>query len=94
MTMEILAKLGGDLHAKLGKSGLVLAVWFDFICGTSTNAIIAACAGWDMACRMLISAVLALRSIAKLEAWCPLPARPLQSGPVRNSSRMFAMIRT
>lgn len=53
MTMEILAKLGGDLHAKLGKSGLVLAVWFDFVCGTSTNAIIAACAGWDMACRML-----------------------------------------
>ena len=53
MTMEILAKLGEDLHAKLGKSGLVLAVWFDFICGTSTNAIIAACAGWDMPCRML-----------------------------------------
>ena len=53
MTMEILAKLGGDLHAKLGKSGLVLAVWFDFVCGTSTSAIIAACAGWDMPCRML-----------------------------------------
>ena len=50
MTMEILAKLGGDLHAETRQSGLVLAVWFDFVCGTGSNAaIIAACAGWDMA---------------------------------------------
>lgn len=42
MTVEILAKLEGDLRAKLAKPDLVLADWFDFVCGTSTGAIIAA----------------------------------------------------
>ncbi len=50
MSVEILAKLEADLRAKLGKPELVLADWFDFACGTSTGAIIAACisAGMSM----------------------------------------------
>lgn len=50
MTVEILAKLEADLRARLGKPALVLADWFDFVCGTSTGAIIAACisAGMSM----------------------------------------------
>jgi patatin-like phospholipase/acyl hydrolase len=43
MSVEILAKLEADLRAKLGKPNLVLADWFDFVCGTSTGAIIATC---------------------------------------------------
>jgi patatin-like phospholipase/acyl hydrolase len=43
MSVEILAKLERDLRAKTGKDDLVLADWFDFVCGTSTGAIIAAC---------------------------------------------------
>lgn len=43
MSVEILAKLESDLRVKLGKPTLVLADWFDFVCGTSTGAIIAAC---------------------------------------------------
>jgi len=41
MSVEILAKLEVDLRAKLEKPDLVLADWFDFVCGTST--IIATC---------------------------------------------------
>ncbi len=50
MSVEILAKLETDLRARLGKPELVLADWFDFVCGTSTGAIIAACisAGMSM----------------------------------------------
>jgi predicted acylesterase/phospholipase RssA len=50
MSVEILAKLEADLRTQLGKPGLVLADWFDFVCGTSTGAIIAACisAGMSM----------------------------------------------
>ena len=50
MSVEILAKLEADLRAQLGKPEFVLADWFDFVCGTSTGAIIAACisAGMSM----------------------------------------------
>jgi patatin-like phospholipase/acyl hydrolase len=50
MSVEILAKLEGDLRAKLVKPGLVLGDYFDFVCGTSTGAVIATCiaAGMDM----------------------------------------------
>ena len=50
MSVEILAKLEADLRAQLGKPELVLADWFDLVCGTSTGAIIAACisAGMSM----------------------------------------------
>src|SRR5574338_856256 len=50
MTVEILAKLEADLRARFGTPDLVLADWFDFVCGTSTGAIIAACisAGMSM----------------------------------------------
>ena len=43
MSVEILAKIEADLRAKLGKDEkFVLADYFDFVCGTSTGAIIAA----------------------------------------------------
>lgn len=44
MSVEILAKLEEDLRTRLGKGpDFVLADYFDFVCGTSTGAIIAAC---------------------------------------------------
>ena len=50
MSVEILAKLETDLRAKLGKPDLKLCDYFDFVCGTSTGAVIATCiaAGMDM----------------------------------------------
>jgi len=48
MSVEILAKLETDLRAKLGKPNLVLADYFDFVCGTSTGAVIAACISTGM----------------------------------------------
>lgn len=50
MSVDILAKLEADLRVQLDKPELVLADWFDFVCGTSTGAIIAACisAGMSM----------------------------------------------
>ena len=44
MSVEILAKLEYDLRVALGGDDrFVLADYFDFVCGTSTGAIIAAC---------------------------------------------------
>ena len=48
MSVEILLKLEADLRQRLGKPDLVLADWFDFVCGTSTGAIIAACIATGM----------------------------------------------
>lgn len=50
LSVEMLAKLESDLRVARGKSGLVLADFFDFVCGTSTGAMIAACiaAGMSM----------------------------------------------
>jgi len=43
ISVEILARLEDELRTRTGRPGLVLADWFDFACGTSTGAIIAAC---------------------------------------------------
>ena len=48
MSVEILAKLEAELRVKTGKPDLVLADWFDFVCGTSTGAIIATCIATGM----------------------------------------------
>lgn len=48
MSVEILAKLERDLRTRFGDNGLVLADFFDFVCGTSTGAIIAACISTGM----------------------------------------------
>src|SRR5690242_4142555 len=48
MSVEILAKLEAQLRAATGKPDLVLADWFDFVCGTSTGAIIATCIATGM----------------------------------------------
>ena len=50
MSVEILAKLEADLRTRFAKPDLVLADYFDFVCGTSTGAIIASCisAGMSM----------------------------------------------
>jgi predicted acylesterase/phospholipase RssA len=48
MSVEILAKLESDLREKLGKPTLVLADYFDFVCGTSTGAVIATCISTGM----------------------------------------------
>lgn len=49
MSVEILAKLESELRAQTGNPKLLLCDYFDFVCGTSTGAIIAACiaAGMD-----------------------------------------------
>lgn len=43
ISVEILARLEDELRTRTGRPGLVLADWFDLVCGTSTGAIIAAC---------------------------------------------------
>ena len=48
ISVEILARIEADLRAELKKPDLVLADWFDFVCGTSTGAIIAACIATGM----------------------------------------------
>ncbi len=48
MSVEILAKLEADLRQQTRNPNLVLADYFDFVCGTSTGAIIAACIATGM----------------------------------------------
>ncbi len=48
MSVEILARVERDLRDLTGNPQLVLADWFDFTCGTSTGAIIAACISCGM----------------------------------------------
>lgn len=49
MSVEVLAKLEDDLRVKLGRgSDFVLADYFDFVCGTSTGAVISACIACGM----------------------------------------------
>jgi hypothetical protein len=49
LTVEILAQIERLLREKLGKDdNFVLADYFDFIAGTSTGGIIAACLAWGM----------------------------------------------
>jgi len=50
LSVEILLKLEAELRHRTGQSDLVLADFFDFVCGTSTGAIIATCiaAGMSM----------------------------------------------
>jgi patatin-like phospholipase/acyl hydrolase len=48
MSVEILARLEADLRVARNAPGLVLADFFDFVCGTSTGAIIAACVAAGM----------------------------------------------
>ena len=48
ISVEILAKLEADLRTRLKKPDLVLADYFDFVCGTSTGAIIASCISTGM----------------------------------------------
>jgi uncharacterized protein len=43
ISVEILARLEASLRSASGNPGLVLADYFDFACGTSTGAVIAAC---------------------------------------------------
>lgn len=49
MSVEILAKIEAELRAASNKPDLVLADYFDFVCGTSTGAIIATCIASGMA---------------------------------------------
>ena len=37
ISVEILARIEADLRTRLNKPDLVLADWFDFVCGTSTG---------------------------------------------------------
>lgn len=50
ISIEILARLEAELREKLSQPDLLLGDYFDFICGTSTGAIIASClsCGMDM----------------------------------------------
>jgi uncharacterized protein len=48
ITVEVLAKLEVDLRTAKGDEKLVLADYFDFVCGTSTGAIIATCIATGM----------------------------------------------
>lgn len=48
MSIEILVKLERELRIKLEKPELVLSDYFDFVCGTSTGAIIATCIACGM----------------------------------------------
>jgi len=49
ISLEVLLKIESLLRAKSGDPGLVLADYFDYVAGTSTGAIIAACVAKGMA---------------------------------------------
>jgi patatin-like phospholipase/acyl hydrolase len=53
ITVEILSKLESDLRNKLNNPDLVLADFFDFVCGTSTGAIIATCVSAGMSVQQI-----------------------------------------
>lgn len=53
MSVEILARIEADLRIRSGSPELVLADYFDFVCGTSTGAIIAACISSGMPMAMI-----------------------------------------
>ena len=53
MSTEILARLEADLRTRLKQPNLVLADYFDFVCGTSTGAVIATCIAAGMSMDML-----------------------------------------
>jgi len=53
ISVEILAKLEADLRARLKNPQLVLADYFDFVCGTSTGAVIATCISAGMSMQAL-----------------------------------------
>lgn len=48
MSVEILLRMEAELRDHTGNPDLVLADWFDFVCGTSTGAIIATCIALGM----------------------------------------------
>ena len=49
MSVEILARIEDELRAKLGRGDdFVLADYFDFVCGTSTGALVATCVAMGM----------------------------------------------
>lgn len=53
MSVEILARLEADLRAARNAPNLVLADVFDFVCGTSTGAVIATCISAGMSTAQL-----------------------------------------
>lgn len=48
ISVEILAELEARLRQQTGDPALLLGDWFDFVCGTSTGAIMAACIACGM----------------------------------------------
>jgi hypothetical protein len=48
ISVEILARIEADLRERSGNPRLVLADYFDFVCGTSTGAVIATCVSAGM----------------------------------------------
>lgn len=54
MSVEILVRIEDELRVKLGRGDdFVLADYFDFVCGTSTGAIIATCISAGMSMRKI-----------------------------------------
>lgn len=48
ISIEILGRVESELRAATGNPKLLLSDWFDFVCGTSTGAIIATCVSLGM----------------------------------------------